>query len=122
MADLASDVDVEKRLGRGLTSEEAPRVVGLLEEISVLAVDEVPQLADTASLPADAQLKVRVVVSRLVADCLSGRTDGVIAETVGPFARRYASARPRLTDDAIARLRRAAGLDTSTMRNVEGWD
>lgn len=122
MAELATDVDVEDRLGRDLTPEEARRVAGLLEEISSMALDDVPELADLNPVPK----RVRVVISRMVADCLSGRTDGVIAETVGPFARRFASARPRLTDDAIRRLRLAVGLTdgvggASGMANVEGW-
>ena len=70
MAALASSVDVEARLGRTLTTEEAARVTGLLEEASVMVEGWLRCLPDP--IP-DA---VKIVVSRMVARALSvGGTD-----------------------------------------------
>lgn len=81
---LASDADVETRLGRTLTTDEAARVDGLLEEASVMVSGWVRVVPDPVP---DA---VTIVVSRMVARVFTaggGAETGVesIQATMGPF-------------------------------------
>lgn len=107
---LATAADVEDRLWRDLADGEVHRVAGLLDELTADALTRVPELS---AIEQPAPLAVRVVVSRAVVDAFGARTDGVAAETVGPFTRRYVdgSARGvRLSDEQVSDLRVAVGL------------
>lgn len=66
---LASQEDVEARLGRMLTVDESSRVAGLLEEASELAIGWLRCTPDP--VPSG----VRIVVSRMVARLLSQSSD-----------------------------------------------
>ena len=112
---LASSVDVEARLGRILTPDEAARSAGLLEEASVMAEAWLRRVPDPVP---DA---VRIVVSRMVARVLvaSGSSSGPepgtsqVQATMGVFGvtRSYSS-------DATSGGVRMTRQDKSTLRNL----
>ncbi|BDB58983.1 MULTISPECIES: hypothetical protein [Rhodococcus] len=66
---LATTVDVEMRLGRELTDEDAVRVEGLLEEASELVASV------CRPLPTPTPDAVRIVTSRIVARALDSDID-----------------------------------------------
>lgn len=66
---LATQTDVEKRLGRELDDDEVLAVEGLLEEASELVVSV------CRPLPTPAPDAVRIVVSRIAARALDGGDD-----------------------------------------------
>lgn len=72
MVVLASDADVEARLGRDLDTSETAAVAGLITEASVLVVGYLNR--DWTAL-ADVPDAVRVVVSRMVARALTGSSN-----------------------------------------------
>lgn len=88
---IATQEDVELRLGRPLTIEEAARVPGLMEEAEILIegyLGELPEFPDRA---------IVVVASRMVSRVLEAPTDGFSTEstsyTAGPFGmtKKYAA-------------------------------
>lgn len=88
---LASAADVEVRLGRSLTSEEIPKVESLLTEASVLVEGYLDECFDAlvTGISMTVPVRVRVVVSRIVARCLNAPTDSVGLESTqmsaGPY-------------------------------------
>ena len=82
---LADVDDVEARLGRLLTDDEAARAEGLIEEASILVESHVGK-AFEEPIPG----AVRVVVSRMVARVLQAPTDSYGVESTsysaGPFS------------------------------------
>lgn len=83
----ATSADVESRLGRTLTAEEAQRFPGLLEEASVLVEGHCGRVFDPVPTA------VRVVVSKTIAQALTAprSVEGVSSEQLvaGPFSRQY---------------------------------
>lgn len=91
---LATAEDVATRLGRELTTAEAGRVDGLLDEASVLVVGYLGcDPTDTSVEPPTVPNAVVIVVSRMVARVLeqaaAGGTSGSesTTEATGPFSK-----------------------------------
>lgn len=69
--ELATQADVEARLGRTLTEAEEARLPGLLEEASVIVADYYGCPIDPDDIPD----KIVIVVSRMVARVLQAPAD-----------------------------------------------
>lgn len=97
MVALATDADVVARLGRPLSTDEEGRVLGLIDEASVIVTAHLGCDVDALwPTTGDVPQGVRVVVSRMVARVLAqaevpGATSGATSSTtgVGPFSRTH---------------------------------
>lgn len=90
---LATNADVEERLGRPLTTAEASKVAGLLEEASALVIGYLGcDPTDTSVEPPTVPAAVAIVVSRIVARVFeqtasAGATGSeATTNTTGPFS------------------------------------
>lgn len=84
---LATQTDVETRLGRDLTDDETDRLPGLLEEASAIVEGYVGvTYTEDDEIPSS----VAVVVSKIVARCLATPTqEGPASLQAGPFQVTY---------------------------------
>ncbi len=122
MTPLALSADVETRLGRALTTTEATKVPGLLEEASVKVLAHLGKgetYYDALTIPAT----VSIVTSRMVARVLEQVTAGVVPGTIqtgvttGPFSNQTtfvagsSNGSPWLTRSDRADLNNATGAN-----------
>lgn len=108
---LATQDDVEKRLGRELTDPELERLDGLLEEASLL-VEGYLGTTYTGAIPE----AVTVVVSRIVARAFTAPNQQLLPEgarsaAAGPYNVSFADARTNLWLSKVDKL---------TLRNLGG--
>lgn len=117
---LASQADVEARLGRALTGAETPRLNGLLEEASII-VEGYLGVVYTGDVPA----AVSIVVSRMVARALTTSIpDGVTSEGAGPYQRGYSEGAASLwlsKNDKIALRGVKGGVVSVPLRSERGF-
>lgn len=109
---LASQADVETRLGRDLTDDEAARLDGLLEEASALVAG---YLGVTYSDEAEVPPVVTIVVSKIAARAISRseELDSIAAAmesaNSGPFGARFRDSNVFLTKADKLMLRPVGG-------------
>ncbi|GAA2665234.1 head-tail connector protein [Nonomuraea recticatena] len=96
---LAQVSDVQVRLGRPLTVDEASRVQALIEDVSALVITYCRK-DFTPAVPADVKATTCSEVIRLL-----NSNPGIIAEEIGEISTRYSAFRFGLSSDARAVLR-----------------
>jgi len=123
---LASQEDVEARLGRDLTSDEVTRLDGLLEEVSALIEG---YLGVVYAPEDDIPNVVAVVVSKVVARAIAQSVDlaplaaAMEGVNTGPFGARFRDSNIFLTKAEKLMLRPVGGgLSVVTMKSERGYN
>lgn len=89
---LATQADVEARLGRELTDVEAPRLPSLLDDSSSVVIGYCGQDFEPAPYPVAVVGVVAKMVARALGRAQSGGGEFVDQQNAGPFGVRYSSA------------------------------
>lgn len=119
---LATQDDVEARLGRELTTAEIARLPGLLEEASAIVEGYLGVVYTTDDTVPP---QVAIVVSRMVSRALTTSIpDGVKSEAAGPYQRSYSDGASSLwlsKYDKLALRNVSGGVVSVPLRSERGY-